>query len=58
MLNPVQTQKLKLKYILNSPDKEDLKTHFVSESERVNTASCSELEASSSKVMTKSKPEN
>jgi len=39
-------------------DKEDLKTHFVSESEKVNTASCSEPEASSSKVMTKSKPEN
>jgi len=39
-------------------DKENLKTHFVSESEKVNTASCSEPEASSSKVMTKSKPEN
>jgi len=39
-------------------DKEDLKTHFVSESEIVNTASCSEPEASSSKVMTKSKPKN
>jgi len=38
--------------------KEELKTHFVSESEKVNTASCSELEVSSSKVMTKSKPEN
>ena len=38
--------------------KEELKTHFVSESEKVNTASCSEPEASSSKVMTKSKPEN
>jgi len=38
--------------------KEKLKTHFVSESEKVNTASCSEPEASSSKVMTKSKPEN
>jgi len=37
-------------------DKEDLKTHFVSESEKVNT--CSEPEASSSKVMTKSKSEN
>ena len=37
-------------------DKEDLKTHFVSESEKVNT--CSEPEASSSKVMTKSEPEN
>jgi len=39
-------------------DKEDLKTHFVSESEKVNTTSCSEPEASSSKVMTKLKPEN
>jgi len=39
-------------------DKEDLKIHFVSESEKVNTASCLEPEASSSKVMTKSKPEN
>jgi len=39
-------------------NKEDLKTHFVSESEKVNTASCSEPEASSSKVMTKSEPEN
>ena len=39
-------------------DKENLKTHFVSESEKVNTASCSKPEASSSKVMTKSKPEN
>jgi len=40
-------------------DKEEWKTHFVSESEKVNTASCSEPEASSSKViMTKSKPEN
>jgi len=38
--------------------KEDLKTHFVSESEKVNTTSCLEPEASSSKVMTKSKPEN
>ena len=38
--------------------KEDLKTHFVSESEKVNTASSSEPEASSSKVMIKSKPEN
>jgi len=38
--------------------KEELKTHFVSESEKVNTASCSEPEVSSSKVMTKSKPEN
>jgi len=37
---------------------EDLKIHFVFESEKVNTASCSELEASSSKVMTKSKSEN
>ena len=36
-------------------DKETLKTHFVSESEKVNKASCSEPEASSSKVMTKSK---
>jgi len=33
--------------------KEDLKTHFVSESEKVNTASCSDPETSSSKVMTK-----
>jgi len=39
-------------------DKEELKIHFVSESEKVNTASCSEPEASSSKLMTKSKPEN
>jgi len=39
-------------------DKDELKTHFVSESEKVNTASCSEPEASSSKEMTKSKPEN
>jgi len=39
-------------------DKEELKIHFVSESEKINTASCSEPEASSSKVMTKSKPEN
>ena len=39
-------------------DKENLKTHFMSESEKVNTASCSELEASSSKVMTKSEPED
>jgi len=38
--------------------KEEFKTHFVSESEKVNTASCSEPEASSSKVMTKSKSEN
>jgi len=38
--------------------KEDQKTHIVSESEKVNTASCSEPDASSSKVMTKSKPEN
>ena len=38
--------------------REELKTHFVFESEKVNTASCSEPEASSSKVMTKSKPEN
>jgi len=35
-----------------------LKIHFVSESENVNTASCSEPEASTSNVMTKSKPEN
>ena len=39
-------------------DKDELKTHFVSESEKVNTASCSEPEVSSSKGMTKSKPEN
>ena len=39
-------------------DKEELKIHFVSESEKVNTTSCSEPEPSSSKVMTKSKPEN
>jgi len=39
-------------------DKEELKIHFVSDSEKVNIASCSEPEASSSKVMTKSKPEN
>jgi len=39
-------------------DKEELKTHFVSKSEKVNTASCLEPEASSSKVMTKSKSEN
>jgi len=39
-------------------DKEEFKIHFVSESEKVNTASCSEPEASSSKLMTKSKPEN
>jgi len=39
-------------------DKEELKIHFMSESEKVNTASCSEPEASSSKVMTKSKPGN
>ena len=39
-------------------DKETLKTHFVFESEKVNTASCSEPEASSSKVITKSKPKN
>jgi len=38
--------------------KEELKTHFVSESEKLNTASCSEPEASSSNVMSKSKPEN
>ena len=38
--------------------KEDLKTHFVSESEKVNTTSFSEPEASSSKVITKSKPKN
>ena len=38
--------------------KENLKTNFVSEFEKVNTASCSEPEASSSKVMTKSEPEN
>jgi len=37
---------------------EELKTHFVSESEKVNTTSCSEPEASSSKEMTKSKLEN
>jgi len=39
-------------------DKEKLKIHFVSDSEKVNTASCSEPEDSSSKVMTNSKPEN
>jgi len=39
-------------------DKEVLKTHFVSESENVNTATCSEPEASSSKVVTLSEPEN
>jgi len=39
-------------------DKKELKIHFVSESEKVNTASCLEPEASSSKVMTKSKHEN
>ena len=39
-------------------DKEVLKTHFVSESEKVNTATCSEPEAISSKVVTLSKPEN
>ena len=39
-------------------DKEELKIHFVSESEKVSTASCSKPKASSSKVMTKSKPEN
>jgi len=39
-------------------DKDELKIHFVSESEKVNTASCSEPEASSLKVMTKSKPGN
>ena len=39
-------------------DKEDLKTHFVSEFEKVNTASCSEPEATSSKVVTLSEPEN
>jgi len=38
--------------------KEELKTHFVSESEKVKTASHSEPKASSPKVMTKSKPEN
>jgi len=38
--------------------KEGLKIHFVSESEKVNTTSNSEPKASSSKVMTKSKPEN
>ena len=38
--------------------REELKTHFVFESEKVNTTSCTEPEASSSKVMTKSKPEN
>ena len=38
--------------------KEDLKTYFVSESEKVNTSSCLEPKASNSKVMTKSKPEN
>ena len=39
-------------------DKEVLKTHFVSESERVNTASYSEPEVSCSKVVTQSEPEN
>jgi len=39
-------------------DREGLKIHFVPESEKVNTTSCSEPEASSSKVMTKSKLEN
>jgi len=39
-------------------DREELKIYFVSESEKVNTASCSEPEALSLKVMTKSKPEN
>jgi len=39
-------------------DNEVLKTHFVSESENVNTATCSEPEASSSKVVTLSEPEN
>ena len=39
-------------------DKEVLKTHFVSESENVNTATCLEPEASSSKVVTLSEPEN
>jgi len=39
-------------------DKDVLKTHFVSESERDNTASCSEPEASSSKVVTQSEHEN
>jgi len=39
-------------------DKEVLKTHFVSESENVNTATCSKPEASSSKVVTLSEPEN
>ena len=38
--------------------KEELKTHFVSESENVNTTSCSEPEASRSKEMTKSTPKN
>jgi len=38
--------------------KEELKTHFVSEFEKVNTTSYSEPEASSSKEMTKSTPEN
>jgi len=38
--------------------KEELKTHFVSESEKVNTASCSEPEVSSSKAVTQSEPEN
>ena len=35
-----------------------MKIHFASESEKVNTASCLEPEASSSKIMTKSKLEN
>jgi len=39
-------------------DREELKIHFMSESEKVNAASCSEPEASSSKIMTKSKPGN
>ena len=39
-------------------DKGILKTHFVSEPEKINTASCSEPDASSSKVMNKSEPEN
>jgi len=39
-------------------DKEVFKTHFVSESEKVNTASCSDPDVSSSKVMTQSEPQN
>jgi len=38
--------------------KEELKTHFVSESEKVKTTSHSEPKASSPKIMTKSKHEN